>query len=682
MTSATDDIRNIALVGHAGAGKTLLAEALLFGAGSIRAKGSLVRGTTVCDHDPQARRLQHSIDATICWLETGGSHVNLIDTPGYPDFIGRTLPVLEAVETAAVVVSAVNGVEAMSQRMMDVTRERGLCRIIIVNKIDAREANTEATLGEIRDQFGRECLPVNLPAGKGSKVIDCFFHNDGEATDFSSARAAHTEIIDQVVEVDDDLMALYLEQGEELRPEQLHDPFEKALREGHLIPVCFVSAETGAGIPELLEVLARLMPNPAEGNPPPFMKGEGDSAERVQVAPDAARHAIAHVFKIIMDPFIGKLGLFRVHQGTIRSGAQLLVGDARKPVKIAHLFRMQGKEHGDMQFAVPGDICAVAKLDELHFDAVLHDSHDEDHFHLKPIAYPPAMLGLAIEPERRGDEHKLAEALHKLTIEDPCVRVEHASGLNETVLYGMGALHLRVMNERMTERYGVAIKTRPPSIPYRETITRPAEGHHRHKKQTGGAGQFGEVYLRIEPLARGTGFEFVDDVVGGTIPNQFIPAVEKGIRHALIEGAVAGFPMQDIRVSVYDGKYHTVDSKEVAFVSAGRKAFLDAVSKAGPTVLEPIVHVEINAPGTVMGDITADLATRRARIDGNEARARGRIVVSAYVPLAEVTDYQTRLKALTGGEGSFTLALSHYDPVPPRKQQELASAWKPAAGEE
>jgi elongation factor G len=254
--------------------------------------------------------------------------------------------------------------------------------------------------------------------------------------------------------------------------------------------------------------------------------------------------------------------------------------------------------------------------------------------------------------------------------------------VNETVLYGMGDLHLRVMTERMTERYGVAVKVRPPSIPYRETITRPAEGHHRHKKQTGGAGQFGEVYLRIEPLVRGAGFEFVDDVVGGAIPNQVIPAVEKGIRHALAEGAVAGFPLQDIRVSVYDGKYHSVDSKEVAFVSAGRKAFLDAVQKASPAVLEPIVHVKNNAPGTVMGDITADLATRRARIDGNEARARGRIVVSAYVPLAEVTDYQNRLKALTGGEGSFTLQLSHYDPVPPRKQQELASAWKPAAGEE
>jgi elongation factor G len=682
MTTATGDTRNIALVGHAGAGKTLLAEALLLAAGAIRAKGSLARGTTVCDHDPQARRLLHSVDATLCWLTAGAAHCNLADTPGYPDFIGRTLPILESVETAAVVVSAVAGVEPMTQRMMDVARERGLCRLVVINKIDAREADPGAVLEEVREQFGRECLPLNLPAGGGARVVDCFFRNEGEATDFSSVRQAHTEIIDQVVEVDDDLMALYLEQGEELAPDQLHDPFEKALRDGHLVPVCFVSAETGAGIPELLEIFARLMPNPAEGNPPPFMKGEGESAERVAVVPDATRHAIAHVFKVIMDPFVGKLGLFRVHQGTIRAGAQLYVGDARKPVKIAHLFRMQGKEHSEIPQAVPGDICAVAKLDELHFDAVLHDSHDEDQFHLRSITFPPAMLGVAIEPDRRGDEHKLAEALHKLAAEDPCVRVEHNTSVNETVLYGMGDLHLRVMTERMTERYGVAVKTRPPSIPYRETITRPAEGHHRHKKQTGGAGQFGEVYLRIEPLPRGTGFEFVDDVVGGAIPNQFIPAVEKGIRHALAEGAVAGFPLQDIRVSVYDGKYHSVDSKEVAFVSAGRRAFLAAVQRAGPTVLEPIVHVEINAPGTVMGDITADLATRRARIDGNEARARGRIVVSAYVPLAEVTDYQNRLKALTGGEGSFTLALSHYDPVPPRRQQELAAAWKPQAGEE
>ena len=282
------------------------------------------------------------------------------------------------------------------------------------------------------------------------------------------------------------------------------------------------------------------MPNPAEGNPPPFLKGTGESASAVAVSPDPARHVIAHVFKVTIDPYVGKLGVLRVHQGTIRPGSQLFVGDARKPIKIAHLFRLLGKETTEITAAVPGDICAIAKVDELHLDAVLHDSHDEDQYHLKPVAFPPPMLGLAIEPERRGDEQRLADTLHKLTAEDPCVRIEHHAAVNETVLYGMGEFHLRVLLERMGERYGVHVKTHPPSIPYRETITRPAEGHCRHKKQTGGAGQFGEVYLRVEALGRGAGFEFVDDVVGGAIPGQYIPAVEKGVRQVLERGGTRG----------------------------------------------------------------------------------------------------------------------------------------------
>jgi elongation factor G len=661
MAQSNADIRNIALVGHAGSGKTLLAEALLAGAAAIPVKGSLDRGTTVCDFDPQEKRLLHSLDSAVCHLETAGTQVNLLDTPGIPDFIGRSLSVLEAVETAAVVVSAVTGVEPMTQRMMDFARARGLCRLVIVNKIDLPEARPEEVLVELRERFGRECLPVNLPGDGGKRVEDVFFQPSGQSTDFSSVADAHTEIIDQVVEVDEELMALYLEQGEDLEPAQLHDPFEQALREGHLIPVCFVSAETGAGVNELLNVFAQLMPNPTEGNPPPFLKGDGAKAVRVEVQPDPARHAIAHVFKVAIDPF---------------------VGDARKPIKIAHLYRLQGKDTVEIPEAIPGDIAAVSKIEELHFDAVLHDSHDEDNYHLKSIAFPPPMLGLAIEPERRGEEQRLADSLHKLIAEDPCVRVEHHAALNETVLYGMGELHLRVMLERMTERYNVHVKTRPPSIPYRETITQAAEGHHRHKKQTGGAGQFGEVYLRVEPLERGAGFEFVNAVVGGAIPHQFIPAVEKGVRQVLNDGAVAGFPLQDLRVTVYDGKHHSVDSKEVAFVSAGKKAFLTAIQSAGPTVLEPIVKVEITAPANSMGDITGDLATKRGRINGNDSLPGARVIVSAFVPLAELTDYQTRLKALTGGEGSYTLDLSHYDPVPPRTLQELREAWKPQATED
>jgi len=677
MGYATSGIRNIALVGPAGAGKTSITETLLLQAGAIRSRGSLSRGTTVSDFDPQEKRLQHSLDTAICSFAAGDTRINLIDTPGYPDFLGKTLSVLEAVEAAVIVVSAVTGVDTLTQRLMDFARERGLCRLIIVNKIDSRDAHCAQVLEQLRESFGNECLPLNLPAGGGDSVVDCFFQPHGRATDFSSAEAAHTQIIDQVVELDEKLMALYLEQGEELSPEQLHEPFEQALREGHLVPVCFTSAESGAGMAELLQVIVRLMPNPTEGNPPPFLKGTGESAERVPVVADPARHVIAHVFKVSIDPYVGKLGVLRVHQGTVRQGSQLFVGDARKPVKIAHLFSLLGKDTAEIPEAGPGDICATPKVDELHLDAVLHDSHDEDQYHLKPVSFPPPMLGLAIEPERRGDEQRLADTLHKLTAEDPCVRIEHHAAVNETVLYGMGEFHLRVLLERMAERYGVHVKTHPPSIPYRETITRPAEGHCRHKKQTGGAGQFGEVYLKIEVLSRGSGFEFVDDVVGGAIPGQFIPAVEKGVRQVLTEGALAGFPIQDVRVIVTDGKHHAVDSKEVAFVSAGRKAFLDALQKAAPIVLEPIMRMEITAPASAIGDITGDLATKRARISGSDTLPGQRATLQAMVPLAEISEYQSRLKALTGGQGAYTMELSHYDPVPPRKQQELAQAWRP-----
>ncbi|MBS0379543.1 MAG: elongation factor G [Proteobacteria bacterium] len=682
MGYPTSGIRNLAFIGPAGVGKTSLTETLLLEARAIRTRGSLARGTTVSDHDPQEKRLQHSLETTVCSFDTHHVHVNVIDTPGYADLLGKTLAVLEAVETAAIVVSAVTGVDALTRRLLEFARERELCRLIIVNKIDSREARSAEVLAQLREVIGPQCLPLNLPAGGGDAVLDCFFQPAGRATDFSSVSAAHTQIVDQVVELDDALMRLYLEQGEELSPEQLHDPFERALREGHLVPVCFVSAEGGAGVAELLQVIERLAPNPAEGNPPPFIKGEGAAAVRVPVSPDPQRHVVAHVFKVAVDPYVGKVGVVRVHQGTLRPGIPLYVGDARKPIRVAHLYRLMGKDMREVALAIPGDLCALTKIEELHLDAVLHDSHDEDHHHLKPVRFPPPMLGIAIAPERRGDEQRLADALHKLTAEDPCVRLEHHAALNETVLYGMGEFHLRVLLERMQERFGVSVKTHPPSIPYRETITRAAEGHCRHRKQTGGAGQFGEVHLRIEALDRGAGFEFVDEVVGGAIPGQFIPAVEKGVRQVLGEGSLAGFPLQDVRVTVYDGKHHAVDSKEVAFVSAGRKAFLDALKKATPIVLEPVMRLEITAPASAIGDITGDLATKRARINGNSALPGQRTTLTAYVPLAEVNEYQSRLKALTGGQGAYTMELSHYDPVPARRQQELAQAFRPRAEED
>jgi elongation factor G len=508
-------------------------------------------------------------------------------------------------------------------------------------------------------------------------VMDCFFHADGAQPDFSTVEAAHSQMVDQVVEVDEDLMELYLEQGEELSPEQLHDPFEQALREGHLIPVCFVSARTGAGVVELLEVLERLMPNPDEGNPPAFLKGEGGEAEPVVVSPDPQAHAIAHVVKVDVDPFKGRLGVVRVHQGTLRVGAQVYVGEARKPIKITHLLKLNGKTHTEVDSVIAGDICAIPRADEVFFDGVLHDSHDEDHFHVRSVDLPPPMYGLAIKSSNDADARKIADGLHTLQAEDPSLHVEHNAALNETVLRGVGDLHLRIAIEEVQEQYNVELETSLPSIPYRETITAKSEGHSRHKKQTGGAGQFGEVFLRVEPLPRGAGFEFENQVVGGAIPFQFIPAVEKGIREVLHGGAVAGYELQDVKAIVYDGKHHAVDSKEIAFVAAGKKAFLDAIGNARPIVMEPVVNVSVTVPDHCMGDVTGDLSAMRGMVNGTTALPNNRLEISGQAPLQELQSYHSRLKSLSGGEGSYTLDFSHYGAVPAQMQKELQQAYRP-----
>ena len=682
MAYKTEDIRNLALVGHAAAGKTLLAEALLYKAGAIRVMGELKRGTTVCDSDPMERELQHSIDTAVCHFDLQGRHVNLIDTPGYLDLLGRSQTVLGAVETAVIVVDAQSGIGIATRRIVETAIQRGLDRIIVINKIDHGDADLLGLLGQLRETFGRECLPINLPAEGGKRVVDCFFTREGPSTDFLSVEKAHRNIVEQVIEVDEALLERYLGGDEAITAEQLHDPFEKALREGHLIPVCFTSALTGAGVPELLKLILSLLPSPLEANPPAFLKGEGAVATPVKVIPDHALHVIAHVFKINIDPYQGRIGMLRVHQGTVKAGNQLFVGDLRKPFKVAHLYSVQGAALQEISAAVPGDLCAVTKVDEVHFNAVLHDSHDEDHHHLRPIDYSAPMQGVAITAARHGDEQKLADTLHKLMSEDPSLRLEHVPSLNETVLYGLGELHLRVVLERMQRQYNVALKLHPPSVPYRETVMRSAEGHHLHKKQTGGAGQYGEVFLRVEPLPRGAGFEFVDAVKGGTIPSQFIPAVEKGVRQVLQVGAIAGYPMEDLRVVVHDGKTHPVDSKEIAFVTAGRKAFLGAVANAHAIVLEPMVNLNITAPASAIGSIAGDLKSLRARINGETVLPDNHAVIAVQVPLAELKDYGHRLKALTSGEGVYTMEFSHYEPAPPKLQQDLITAHRHRHAEE
>lgn len=677
--TSVHDIRNVALLGHTSCGKTSLVEALLAASGEIGAAGSVERGTTTSDFDPQERDMGHSLTTSITHFEWAGHWVNLLDTPGLPDMAGRALAALPAVDTAAIVINAQAGIESGTRRMMEAAR--GKCRMLIVNRIELPGLDLAALMDEIVNSFGPECLPINLPSVDGTSVVDCFFSpNDTAATAFSSVAGAHEAIVDQVVELDEALMAAYLEQGQSLDPDQLHDPFEKALREGHLVPVCFVSARTGAGVRELLDVLGRLMPDPTEGNLPRFLKGEGDQAQAVEVVPDPQRHVVAHVFEVLNDPYRGKLGVFRIHQGTITPNTQLFIGNARKPFRVSHLLRLQGKNQVEIPLAVPGDICAVTRVDEIHPGVVLHDSHDEDHHHIELPPYPRPVFGLALIPTKHADEQKLSEALARLQDEDPCIEIGFDPQTRHTVMRGLGELHLKILLDQLESRWNLQLETATPSIPYRETIAAPAEARYRHKKQSGGAGQFGEVALRVEPLPRGAGIELGNEVKGGAIPTNFLPAVEKGVHQALADGAVAGYPVQDVRIVLVDGKHHAVDSNEISFVTAGRHATIEALLAARPMVLEPLLEVTVQLDEAHFGEISAELSTRRGRLTDTGSPAPGRTRISAIVPMAEMDGFEARMKAICAGDSEFTMLAAGHEPAPPEVQKRLVQAHGPAGG--
>ena len=673
---STENLRTVALVGHGSCGKTTLIEAMLYRSGMISELGTVEKGNTMCDNDALEKEVQHSIRLAVAHIDTAMPdltpvRIHVIDTPGYADYLGQDLSALDAVSSVAAVIDATKGPELLTLRMMEAAKERHLCRMIVVNKFDAPDVDLEALLEELRRVWGDGVLPINLPTKNRTRVIDCFDRDTGES-DIMSVEDVHRAFIEKIIEQDDAMLEKYLEEGN-VDPRLLHPLVTKALREGHVIPVCFTSGKNLIGIRDFMKAIIRHLPSPAEANEPLFLNADGTP---YKTTPDRSLPVVAQVFKIVNDPYIGKIGIFRVHQGTITKDSVLYVDDGKKAVKAAHPLILQGKNTSETESLCPGDIGALAKIDEMRYGSVLHGDPALSGVHMRPIRFPKPMFGLAVRPARRGDESRMSEVLAKMLSEDPTMEVDHDTVLNETVIRGLTEMHVRSILARMKTNFKLEVETSTPSIPYRETISAKAEGHARHKKQTGGAGQFGEVYLRVEPLPRGAGFEFVDQVKGGAIPYNLIPAVEKGVREVLATGYVAGYPMQDLRVIVYDGKSHPVDSKEVAFVSAGRKAFLDALSKAKPQVLEPIVRITVTTPEAYMGDIAGDLASRRGQVSNTESLPGGLMEVEGLVPLAELDGYATRLHAMTQGTGAWSMDLEDYQPTPMQKQQELAAKFQ------
>jgi len=666
---ATEDIRNIALIGHTSSGKTTLGDAILHVSGASNRKGSVDDKTSLLDFDDEEKERGYSVDSAVAHVRHNSKRINLIDTPGAPDFVGPAIAALAAVETALCVVSAHEGIGVNTRRMMQHAADYGVGRMIVVNHIDAENADLSGLLAQLVEVFGAAVVPMNLPAEGGKSVIDCL-RNDAGSSDIEDVSEVHTRLVDAILDVDEALMEEYLEAGE-IATEKLLPAVSKAIAAGSLVPVVFTCAKTGVGVKELLDIVAEFLPSPAAGLQRKRVTAEGEEP----IAVDPAGPFIAQVFKVMVEPRSNiKYSFLRVHSGSAKADTAVMVGDDRKGIRLGHILKFQGAEHEETDQAIAGDIVAVAKLD-LQIGQVLHSGTGGE---IPLPKFPSPMCSMAIEPKARGDEVKISEALGKLAEVDPCFNVQRDQQTNELIVSGIGDLHLRVMLARMARLSKVQVETKPPKIPYRETITGKAEGHYRHKKQTGGAGQFGEVFLRIEPIERGSepSLQWEWAIFGGAIPGQFEQAVRKGVEDLMNEGALAGFPLQDVKVTIYDGKHHPVDSKEVAFRIAGKLAMKDAVLKAKPVILEPIVNLEAICPVDKVGDITGDLASRRGRPQGQDTLPGGMALIRAQVPLAELSDYSGRISSITGGQGSYTIEFSHYEPVPPQIQQQLIDQHK------
>ncbi len=667
------DIRNVAFVGHSGAGMTSLGEAILHTTGVTNRLGSVDDGTSILDNDEESKERKQSVDSSVFFVERNGTLINAFDTPGTPDYCGTAIAALAAVETAVVVVSAAAGVGVNTRRLFGLAGDYGLARMIVINRIDADNANLEDVLDGIRECFGGACHPIVLPADGGQKMIDVL-ENEAGSADVRDVGECHTQLVDAIVETDDELMEAYMETGS-ISTEQLKPAIAKAVASGHLIPVLFTNARGEIGTSELLDALVLFAPSPADGLKRKLVVGEGDEASETEIEADPSGEFLAQVVKITSDPKSNiKYSAARVLRGTTKGDGSVFISGERKGQRTGHLLKICGDQQHEVDAAAAGDVIAFAKLD-LHVGAVLFDKAGDGTIAMPKL--PAPMYALAIEPKARGDVEKISGALHRFAEEDPCFSYERDAETNELVMQGLGDLHLAVLHSKMKRYFKIDVDTKPPKIPYRETISGSAKYvEYTHKKQTGGAGQFARVFIDMEPAERGDGYEFIDKIFGGAIDQPFRPSVDKGIRAQMKKGVLAGYPVVDVKARLVDGKTHPVDSKDIAFQIAGRQVFKKAFMLCKPILLEPIVNVEVTAPTDFMGDITRDLAGKRGQILGQDILPGNQVTIRAQVPLAEVAGYASQLKSVTGGQGSYAMEFNRYDVVPPNVQQQIVAATK------
>jgi elongation factor G len=678
-----EKVRNVALVGHGGSGKTTLAEALLFVGGATSRRGTVEQGTTVLDFEPEEIDRGISLGLGAATFNWNDHRINLIDTPGSSDFSGDARAALRAVDLALFVVSGVDGVEVQTEQLWKVAEEEGIPRAVVVTKLDRDRSSFERTLDQLRDSFGKAIAPIQVPIGSEEGLRGlvrvaserAYEYTDGEKSgkevDLPSeveelVHAAHTALVETVVETDDEMMEAYFE-GKEPSREQIVATIHKGIVAGDIQPVLVVSAERLIGVDLLAEFIVDYGPNPLERTLPALSSGD-------PIPPSTDGPTVAFVFKSVSDPFVGRISLFRIYSGTVRADQELDVAGGGK-VRLHNLFKLQGKEHNDVPDLPAGGIGAVAKVDNLRVGDTLRSSGSN--ITVAPVSYPRPVAEVAITPRSHHDEEKLSTALHRIEEEDPTVRVERRPDTGETILAGLGDTHLDVTVARIHRKFGVEVDTALPIIPYRETITTSAQAEGKHKKQSGGRGQFGVALVKFAPLPRGSGYEYIDSIKGGSIPRQFIPAVDKGIQEALTRGVLAGYPVIDISAEVYDGKYHAVDSDEMSFRMAGIQAVRAATQDLKPILLEPVMKVTITVPEDHLGDVMGDINSKRGRVLGMEGDGTLRSVV-AEVPMAEIQQYAAELRSLTSGRGSFDVEFDHYAEVPHTEAQQVIAAARAA----